>query len=124
VTVAVRVDIRDSAATPERLDELTRLLRSELSAAGVRDISVPTTPAPAGSRAGTVEVLGALVLALPPSMQMLPAVLETMQQWLLTTGRRASVRVELDGDVLELKNAPRDVVLQAAKTWLDRHAPK
>ena len=101
---ALRVQLCETGADAERLDTLTSLLRNELLQLDVKDV----TPLRAGdaqpdARAFDVAAIGGLLVSLGHSAEGLQAVLSAIRMWLVRgDGVRRMVRVEIDGDVLEL----------------------
>jgi hypothetical protein len=121
--VVVRVD--ESGADPERLDAVTRLLREELARLDVDDVSsLRGGAAPEGSRAFDVIAAGGLLVSLGSS-QLLRSVVATVRGWLTRSpaGGR-SVRIEVDGDMLELSDASREDQDRLVAMFLARHAPE
>ncbi|MDH6579188.1 hypothetical protein [Kitasatospora sp. MAP5-34] len=88
---------------PEELEELTRSLLEELSAAGVDELRTPSMASPAGARSAGTAALGALLVAIaPPLFQHTAA---TIQAWLARAGQRSVVLVKGDNR-LELTALP------------------
>jgi hypothetical protein len=119
----VLVQVDEAGADPERVDAVTRLLRAELVQLDVEDVSaVRGGPAPEGSRAFDVIAAGGLLVSLGSS-QMLRSLVSTVRGWLTRSpaGGR-TVRIEVDGDVLELSDASREDQQRLVEMFLDRHA--
>ncbi len=118
-----RLDIRvvpDTDTDPEVVAEDARQLRRELLELDVDAVGVPgAEQAPPGSRGADAAVLGALVVTIAQS-QLLPSVLDTVRTW-LTASRQRSVRLELDGDVLDLAGVSSDEQRRLTDEWLRRH---
>jgi hypothetical protein len=77
-------------------------------------------PPPPGTRAGEMVVVGALTVALARSKELLTKFIETVRWWVaLDAGRR--VRLELDGDVLEVAGLTRDDQHKLIQLFIDRH---
>jgi hypothetical protein len=103
IRLTVRVD--DEGADPQELDALTAMLRNELLDLDVGAVEAPRAgPPPAGTRGGALAELGALAMNLASS-ELLAAVVSAAGGWLAGRHRR-SVRLEVDGDVLELTGVP------------------
>jgi hypothetical protein len=121
---AVRVSLSESGADEEHLDTLTRQLRDELRQLDVRDVALAPadTEPPPGTRGLDVVAVGQLLVGLI-GPEGLAAVLVTVRGWL---GRgqsaRRTVRVEIDGDVLELSGASDEDQERLVKMFLSRHA--
>ncbi|MGH3695949.1 MAG: hypothetical protein ACRDRX_18480 [Pseudonocardiaceae bacterium] len=103
----VRVQLCEVGADAERLGTLTGFLRTELLQLDVQDVTAwRAGDAPPGTRALDVAAVGGLLISLGQSAAGLAAVVSTIRTWLARgDGVRRSVRVEIDGDVLELSEA-------------------
>jgi hypothetical protein len=110
-------DAEDLAVLAVRLRE--QLLELDIESAE------PTTvgQAPPGTRAGEVLLAGALTVMLAQSSGLLTAVVETVKSW-ASLGRERSVKLELDGDVLEVTGITRTDQRELIQTWIDRHADR
>lgn len=119
----VLVQVDEAGADPERVDAVTRLLRDELVQLDVDDVTaLRGGAAPEGSRAFDVIAAGGLLVSLGSS-NLLRSVVTTVRGWLTRSpaGGR-SVRIEVDGDVLELSNASQADQDRLVAMFLDRHA--
>ena len=77
-------------------------------------------PAPPGTRAGEMFVVGALTVMLARSKELVAKLIESVQWWVsLGAGRR--VRLELDGDVLEVDGITREDQHKLIQLFIDRH---
>jgi hypothetical protein len=96
------VGTRDSDA--EELARLAGLLRRELLQLDVEDVRMarPDGEAPEGAKAGELLAAGALVVTVSPLL--VRQVLRLIDTWLRNRPLR-TVRVELDGRVIELGHA-------------------
>jgi hypothetical protein len=95
-------------------------LRRELLQLDVDSVEQVTDgPPPPGSRAVDLAALGALVITMAKS-ELLPAVVATVQSW-LARSRRRSIKLEIDGDVLELTGLGAADQRRLADEWLRRH---
>jgi len=116
----VMVDARD--ADREELAELARQLRAELLQLDVERVDeVVVGEAPPGTRAGDVVALGALLVSLAGQAKLLPALVDTVKGWLGRVGQPSTVKLELDGDVLEVTGASSSQQQQLIEAWLARH---
>ena len=108
-------------ADAEELDELVAQLRRELLELDVDSVDrVRGGPAPAGARAVDVLALGTLLVSLVDPATVLPVVVGAVEAWL--SGRRQrSVKLELDGDVLEVTGLSSKDQRRLIERWLDRH---
>src|SRR3954462_5126376 len=103
----LRLLVTEDGADAERVDLLTGHLRRDLDQLDVDDVrSLPGGVAPPGTRAFDVAVVGGLIVSLGTSAQALSSVLAAVRSWLSRSpGPVRTVRLELDGDVLELSQA-------------------
>lgn len=103
----LRLQVSEAGADPERIALLTGFLREELLHLDVHDVSAPSAgEAPPNARATGVDVVGSLLVVLGQSAEGLRSVVSAVRSWLhrgAESGRL--VRLELDGDTLELSRA-------------------
>lgn len=116
--------LSEEEAEPERVAELTGYLREELLELDVDDVTaVPGGEVPPGARAVDIAQIGALMVALGSSATALNQVVTVVRSWL---GRfhdtRPSLRLELDGDVIEVSEATDDQVREAFGMFVRRHS--
>lgn len=104
---ALRVELSEDGADAERLETLTRFLRQELLQLDVEDVTTLRAGEPRpGARAFDLMAVNELLVFLGPTAEGLRAVVSTIRKWLARgSGVRRTVRLELDGDVLELSEA-------------------
>jgi hypothetical protein len=119
---ALSVWIDADEADVEEIDELTRQLRRALLELDI----VAAEPAPAGqappdAKAVEALALGGLIVSLVNASGLLASVVDAIQSWVAGRGPR-SVRLELDGDVLEVSGISSRRQDQLIDVWLDRHA--
>ncbi len=103
----LRVRIAEEGAGVERLDELAGFLRLELLQLDVEDVtSLRAGEPPPGARVFDVLAVGEMLVRLGSTAKGLRSVIFTIRRWLSRgSGVRRSVRLEIDGDVLELSEA-------------------
>jgi hypothetical protein len=103
----LRLQLSEEGADADRVDVLTGYLRRELVQLDVEDVAaLRADEAPAGSRAFDVAVVGGLLVTLGHSAEGLRSVVAAIREWLRRgDGTRRMVRLELDGDALELSEA-------------------
>lgn len=120
----LRLHLAEAGAGPERLDLLTGHLRRELLQLDVEDVTaLPGGPPPSGSRAFDVAAVGGLLVTLGQSAGGLRAAVGAIRRWLARgDGIRRTVRLELDGDVLELSEASVGDQDRLVSLFVDRHA--
>lgn len=115
------VRVHDDLADRDEVAAMTAGLRRELLDLDVAAADpVPAGPAPPGAKAVDLEALGALLVTIAES-PVLAAVVSAVTAWL--AGRRQrSVKLEIDGDVLELTGVPSGEQRRLTQTWLARHS--
>jgi hypothetical protein len=114
------VDAGPGSDTGE-LERLAGSLRTELLELDVYSVEPATRgPAPDGTRAIEAVVVGVLVARLARSPEALAAVASTIRSWLRLHPQRR-VRIELDGDVLELTGASDKESERLVDSWIARH---
>jgi hypothetical protein len=119
----VRIGVTEEGSDDERLEELALLLRQELLTLDVESVEAYTEgDAPAGTRSALAAVAGVLTVSLGPSVQAVGAVIGLVRDWLRRSGTDRSVRIELDGDVIELKGTTTEVQQQLVDDWIRKHA--
>jgi Effector Associated Constant Component 1 len=118
--LTLRID--DEDADPEELADLTAHLRHELLDLDVEAVESPRLgEPPPGSRAVDLVALGTLVVTFAKS-ELLVAVVTAVRAWLVGSQQR-SVKVTLDGDMLELTGLSSKDQRRLIDEWLLRHAP-
>ncbi|WP_155856150.1 hypothetical protein [Cellulomonas sp. URHD0024] len=106
----------------EDLERGALRLRDELLALAVDDVRPLTGgEAPPGSRGPSAAEIGALMVSLGPSVQLLQSVVQSIAAWLRRDRSVAGVKVSIDGDVIELTAATGDQQSQLVQAWLARH---
>ncbi|MGH8909882.1 MAG: hypothetical protein ACRD0K_26155 [Egibacteraceae bacterium] len=120
VQVRVRVQAGEQVDAVD-LAELAIRLREELLALDVAGVDLASAgPAPAGTRGGDALAAGALIVSMAASSGLLKAVVDAVSSWVARPGQR-SVRLELDGDVLEVAGVSGREQRRLIQTWIDRH---
>jgi hypothetical protein len=120
----LRVQLSEEDADAERLDELTSSLRQELLQLDVEDVTaLRAGEPPPGARGLDVAAVGALLVGLGSSADGLRAVISAIKGWLTRGwGGHRSVRLEIDGDVLELTEASAADQDRLIGLFIGRHA--
>ncbi|MGH3825471.1 MAG: hypothetical protein ACRDRA_21935 [Pseudonocardiaceae bacterium] len=118
LTLCIETDLEADA---EELAMLAVDLRGLLLELDIQSADPLTRgPAPPGTRAGEMFVVGALTVMLAWSKELVTKLIESVQWWVsLGAGRR--VRIELDGDVLELNGLTREDQRKLIQLFIDRH---
>jgi hypothetical protein len=120
----LRVQLAEDGADAERLDALTGYLRRELLQLDVEDVrALPGGEPPPGARVFDVIAVGGLLVTLSSSAEGLRAVVSAVRKWLTHgEGTRRTVRMEIDGDVLELSEATAADQGRLIEVFVSRHA--
>ena len=119
-TLAIQVAVGPDGDVDE-IARATVYLRRELLDLDVDAVEIPSVGVPPpGARAVDVAAIGALVVNLADS-QLLAAVVTAVRSWLAGSARR-SIKLELDGDALELTGVSSREQRRLADEWLARHS--
>jgi hypothetical protein len=120
----LRLQVSEEGADAERLGVLTGYLRGELLRLDVEDVTaLRGGEAPSGSRAFGVAAVGALLVSHGQSAEGLRSVVFAVRGWLQRgTKARRTVRLDLDGDVLELSQASAADQERLIELFVSRHA--
>lgn len=123
---ALRVELAEDGADAERLDTLTRYLRQELLQLDVEDVTtLRAGEPPPGARAFDLMAVNELMVYLGPTAEGLRAVVSAIRKWLgRGSGVRRTVRMELDGDVLELSEATEADLDRLIALFVDRNTTR
>jgi hypothetical protein len=116
------IALHEEGATPAELDQLTNSLRRELLDLEVHRVRKPTPDeAPPGTRGIELAAIGALIVEFGRSTKTLSTVVGAIQSWL--GGRRnRSIKIEMDGDKLEIAGASSDEQQRLITAWIEQHA--
>lgn len=119
----LRLFLSEEETDSERLDTLTRHLRVDLIDLDVDDVYPLTTDKfPRGARSGSATVIGGLLVSLGDAADGLAAVVSAVAQWLKRSDvPERTVRIELDGDVLELHQPTAADQEQLVQLFISRH---
>jgi hypothetical protein len=114
----------DPEADAAELAELAVDLRDQLLELDIeRADHVTVGQAPPGARASEIFLAGALSVMLAQSSKLLTALIETVQSWVSRSGGR-SVKLDIDGDVLEVTGITRGDQRELIQIWIDRHTDR
>jgi len=121
----LRVQLAEDGADAERLDELTRFLRDELLQLDVDDVTaLRVGEPPPGARVFDVVAVGGLLVSLSRSAEGLRPIVSAIRKWLARGGgTRRTVRLEIDGDALELSEASAADQERLVSLFVSRHVP-
>lgn len=120
----LRVQLAESGADAERLDTLTGYLRQELLQLDVQDVTaLRAGEPPPGTRAIDAIAVGGLLITLNRTAQGVRTVVSAIRGWLAQGGdTKRTVRLELDGDVLELSEVTAHEQTRLIELFVNRHA--
>ena len=119
----VQVEVVEEGADDGQLEVLALLLRQELLMLDVRSVEpYAEGEAPEGSRAGLAAIAGMLSVSLAPGLQALGSVVVVIRDWLRRSASERTVKLSIDGDVIELTGASDDMQKQLVDAFVRRHA--
>lgn len=120
---SLRIQLSEDGADDERLDTLTRYLRQELLDLDLTDVKpISAGESPTGSRAFDMMAVGGLIVSWVSS-DALRTVVSTVRVWLARGHSEAhKVRLEIDGDVLDLSVATTAEQERLIDLFVTRHA--
>jgi hypothetical protein len=121
-TLGIQVELGPDA-DDEEVAEATLQLRCELLDLDVDSVDLPTAgQPPPGTRGVELAALGALLVSVTQS-QLLAPVLAAVRSWLGGSPQR-SIKLELEGDTLELTGISSTEQRRLVDEWLQRHTPR
>jgi hypothetical protein len=120
----LRLQFSEEGADDERLAKLTGYLRAELLQLDIEDVNpLPAGEPPPGAKVFGAAAVGALLIALGQSAEGLRSVVSAVRDWLRRdAGAQRTVRLELDGDVLELSRSSAADQERLIDLFVSRHA--
>lgn len=118
--------VSEDGADDVRLDDLGRLLREELLQLPEAESvdALVAGEAPPGTRGGLVAEAGALVVTAQPHVAAVVAIVGSVWKWLRRAGGSTprTIRIEVDGDVLELSGATNELQDKLVDDWIARRS--
>jgi hypothetical protein len=119
----VQLKVVEDAADEGQLEVLALLLRQELLMLDVQSVEpYAEDAAPDGSKGALAAVAGVLSVSVAPGLQALGAVVAVVRAWLRRSATGRTVKLSIDGDVIELTGASDAVQQQLVDTFVRRHA--
>lgn len=116
--VHVTIQVADREVGLQELDDLASSLRRELLELDVEAVTAATSgPAPPGTRGTELAAVGELLVTVARP-EVLAAVVTAIGGWI--SGRRRSVTVEIDGDVLVVTGVSAGQQERLIDDWLRR----
>jgi hypothetical protein len=120
---SLRILLTEEEAPTEHLEELAAQLRRELLQLDVDEVSpVKSAHAPPGSRGWDMAQVGALLVTLNQSAAALGTVVGAVRRWRDRCRVRPTIRLEIDGDVLEIAETSPEQSARAFQLFADRHS--
>ncbi|WP_393916420.1 effector-associated constant component EACC1 [Halostreptopolyspora alba] len=111
-----------SDAHEEDLAELVATLHNELLQLDVDEVRpLRTGPPPAGARADWGIDLAGLAVVVNTSTGMLSRIVRGLRAWCERAAPRPTIRLEIDGDVVEISGASAEQADQSLQLFLQRH---
>jgi hypothetical protein len=121
-TLGIQVELGPDA-DDEEVAEATLQLRRELLDLDVDSVDLPTAgQPPPGTRGVELAALGALLVSVTQS-QLLAPMLAAVRSWLGGSPQR-SIKLELEGDTLELTGISSTEQRRLVDEWLQRHTAR
>lgn len=112
----------DPEVDDEALAETVEQFREELLALNVEHVDAPVGgDAPVGARGAELVALGILIVSLMQSPGVLTSLVSTVQSWVSRNNSR-SVKLELDGDTLEVTGVSSEEQRKLIQLWIDRRS--
>jgi hypothetical protein len=120
----LRISLIEEDAEAEDIARLTGYLREELLQLDVDDVTaVPGRELPPGARAAGITEIGELLVALGGSVNALSQVVTVMRAWLgRSHDSNPSLRLEIDGDAIEVSKATDEQVTDAFRIFVEQHS--
>lgn len=117
----IKLSINSHKSDDEHLLQLTMLLRDELEQLDIEKITTPSHASqPEGAKSGDVFSWGLLLLTLAASGGVLSTLITALKSWVLRQNE-CSVKIEIDGDVLEIKGVDSEEQRRIIERWLALH---
>lgn len=111
----------EEGADIQELEVLTSGLRRQLLQLDVEGVDRPRgSEAPEGTRGVDAAAVGSLIVTLASS-GVLTSVVGLIQSWVASHHSR-SVRLEMDGDTLEVTGLSSDDQRRLVTSWIERHS--
>ncbi|GAA4898286.1 hypothetical protein [Streptomonospora salina] len=118
----MRIHVSSDDTHAEDLAELVAALHSELLQLDVEEVRpLRTGPPPAGARSDWGIDLGGLAVVADASVEMLSRIVGSLRAWCERAEPRPAVRLEIDGDAIEISEASAEQAEQSLQLFLHRH---
>ncbi|WP_462202649.1 effector-associated constant component EACC1 [Frankia sp. CcWB3] len=104
-------------------DRLTRRLRAEIGELDVESVGLAAGGSvPEGAEVADPVTVGAIVVALGTSGGVLPALVDTVRDWLARQRRAHRVSMTIDGDSIEVEQASTEQQRALVDAFVRRHS--
>ncbi|MBT2233660.1 caspase family protein [Nonomuraea sp. NEAU-A123] len=120
-TTRLRVQVIDAAADAQDLDQAAASLKDELLELDVMVSAEEGAQAPEGARGDLTFTLGGLVIGLAGT-EVLATILNAVTAW-LSRNQHRSVKLDVEGDVLEVTGIASKEQRELIDVWLHRRQP-
>ncbi len=125
MTTDITIELSETDADIEALEQLTYGLREELLATEVDSVEVPTVAeAPEGSRAFGIAAVGALIVNLAGAKDSIAQVLGVVRSWFDRKPAARTLKITVGEDVLELSAATLEQQQQLIDSFVERVAAR
>ena len=116
----ILLGVAEDDSDDRRNEELALQLRRELLDLDVESVEPLSADAPEGTRSGLATVAGALVATLGSTPY--SAVGAAVLGWIKRSPVERSVRIEIDGDVIDARNVDSEAQAKLIEAFVARHA--
>ncbi|MEV6155751.1 caspase family protein [Nonomuraea sp. NPDC052129] len=120
-TIRLRVQMTDTAADAQDLDQAAASLKDELLGLDVVVSAEEGAEAPEGARGDLTFTLGGLVIGLAGT-EVLATIVNAVTAW-LSRNQHRSVKLDVEGDVLEVTGIASKEQRELIDVWLHRRQP-
>ncbi|OOC57153.1 hypothetical protein NOSIN_11110 [Nocardiopsis sinuspersici] len=119
----MKVLLTEEETAADHLDEMAHQLRRELLQLDVHDV-VPLRDGqtPPGARGWGMAEVGALLVTLNQSATALGTVIDVVRGWRARCRERPTIRLVIDGDVLEISEASPEQAARSFELFVGRHS--
>lgn len=121
MTTDITIELTETDADAEVLEQLTYGLRDELLETPVESVAIPTVAeAPEGSRALGIAAIGALLVDFAGSAEALKQVVGVVRSWFNKKPAQRTLKITFGDNVLELTAATDEQQQQLIDEFVER----
>jgi hypothetical protein len=121
MTTDITIELGETDADPELLEQLTYALRDEILETPVDSVSIPTGgDAPEGARAFEIAAVGALLVSLTGSADAIKQVVSVVRSWFNKKPAARTLKITMGDNVLELTAASDQQQQQLIDEFVER----